>query len=415
MDIKDMRDLLLRRSNSFHDRYFKAYGQIMARVDGETYMMSSENLLLSDLEEEDFKLYDINVGDIGAIFMERGDINAIVFACTEPSVVYSSRSDLMQPALDDLAQIIGQDVRTAATGTARDILPALKGRNGCYIKGAGSFGVGSTIEEAIAAVRILEKSAEVEVFGDVLGGVHRLDPETAGRLSDYYDSSYSKVNSEAHVNFVNIGEEEFSLRSALIDCGKELCRRELVQGTWGNISLRLNDHEMLITPSGMDYFSIRIEDIVRLDINDPDPGSQRRPSSEFRMHAGIYRSHPEISAVVHTHSNGLSVFAAANAGFRITDPLLHETIGDVLVSRYEFPGTDELTEAVLEQLADSRACIVANHGAVFTGNSLDQVLAAADAIESKACNLLGFDRPIEHDEDKEGDGSSEAAGKGEKQ
>lgn len=193
------------------------------------------------------------------------------------------------------------------------------------------------------------------------------------------------------------------MRNRLIECGKQMCWKDLVQGTWGNLSLRLDEHTMLITPSGMDYFLIRIEDIVKLDLDTLDPGKQRKPSSEYRLHAGIYKRHPECNAIIHTHSNGLSVFAAACAGFKITEPSLHELLGDMHVSRYEKPGTDALTASVLEVLEENHGCIVANHGAVFYGSDLDIVLQMADAIETKACNLLGFDAPLRTREDEDGE------------
>lgn len=397
MDITTAKEALLKRSNAFQERYFTAYGQLVLRVNEETYISSRENLRLSKLTEKDFDLFDINTGDIGRIFSSRNDINAIVFICTEAAVRFSKENQIMRPALDDLAQIIGPDVTVCPDGTARTLLKALRNRRGCFIQGSGIIAVGDTIEEAIAGARILEKSAEAEIYSGKLNGLQYLDPTTAQELHKYYDGSYSKVNQKEKVDFISSGAEEFQLRNRIIDCGKDMSRSELVQGSWGNISLRLNPDTMLITPSGMDYFSIRTEDIVRMNIHDLKYGMQRKPSSEYRLHAALYRRYPECNAIIHTHSNGISAFAAAHAGFRISEPPMDQLIGDMHCSEYRTPGTDELCDSIMEAIEGSHACIIANHGAIFYGNDLDVTLAIANAVESRACNLLGFGQRAEEE------------------
>ena len=168
MDINTAKEALLKRSNAFQERYFTAYGQLVLRVNEETYISSRENLRLSKLTEKDFDLFDINTGDIGRIFSSRNDINAIVFICTEAAVRFSKENQIMRPALDDLAQIIGPDVTVCPDGTARTLLKALRNRRGCFIQGSGIIAVGDTIEEAIAGARILEKSAEAEIYSGKL-------------------------------------------------------------------------------------------------------------------------------------------------------------------------------------------------------------------------------------------------------
>lgn len=397
MDITTAKEALLKRSNAFQERYFTAYGQLVLRVNEETYISSRENLRLSKLTEKDFDLFDINTGDIGRIFSSRNDINAIVFICTEAAVRFSKENQIMRPALDDLAQIIGPDVTVCPDGTARTLLKALRNRRGCFIQGSGIIAVGDTIEEAIAGARILEKSAEAEIYSGKLNGLQYLDPTTAQELHKYYDGSYSKVNQKEKVDFISSGAEEFQLRNRIIDCGKDMSRSELVQGSWGNISLRLNPDTMLITPSGMDYFSIRTEDIVRMNIHDLKYGMQRKPSSEYRLHAALYRRYPECNAIIHTHSNGISAFAAAHAGFRISEPPMDQLIGDMHCSEYRTPGTDELCDSIMEAIEGSHACIIANYGAIFYGNDLDVTLAIANAVESRACNLLGFGQRAEEE------------------
>lgn len=402
MNKDEGKKLLLTRSKAFRDRYFKAYGRMALRVGSDSYLMTRNTLPLSGIRESDIHLYDINTGEIGLLFRSRSDINAVVLACTEASVLFSSDAQLMRPALDDLAQIIGPDVRISASEDSSEILRALKDRNGCFLRKKGILGIGRDLDEAVAAALILEKSAEAEVLAHKVGGLKYLSPAKAKEMRLFYLNKYTKVNTQDHVPFVNIGSEEFKIRNAIIDCGKEMCHKDLVQGSWGNISVRLNRNEMLITPSGMDYFDIKTEDIVKVNIGTLEYISQgRRPSSEVLLHADIYKSHPGCNAVIHTHSNGCSVFAAARAGFRIDNPLIHEIIGDMNVTEPEMPGTPELSREVNRALVENSACIIANHGAIFCGPKLEIVLNVADAIEAKACNLLGLSSSIRLMKEKE--------------
>jgi L-fuculose-phosphate aldolase len=401
MDISTATRQLLNRSNVFRERYFSAYGQLVLRLDDHTYLASKENLRLSKLTEKDFQLFDISTGDIGQIFYNREDLNAIVFICTEASVHFSKTHTVMNPALDDLAQIIGPSVAVCPDGKAKTLLRALKNRGGCFIQGSGIIAVGTSMEEAIAGARILEKSAEAEAYAEKLGGLQYLDPATAEQLHQFYDKNYSKVNKDGHVDFISTGPDEFILRNKLIDCGREMCRSELVQGSWGNLSLRLNEKQMLITPTGMDYFSIRVEDIVRMNLDELEYGMQRKPSSEYRLHAAIYRKYPDCNAIIHTHSNAISAFAAAHAGLRFTEPPMDELIGDMHCSEHQFPGTEAICDSVMAALEGSHACIIANHGALYYGHDLDVTLAIANAVEARACNLLGFREGILPKEDSE--------------
>ncbi len=141
----------------------------------------------------------------------------------------------------------------------------------------------------------------------------------------------------------------------------------------------------------MDYFDIRIEDIVKVNIHTLEYGNQRVPSTEVKMHAAAYRELPDCKAMVQTRSNAISVFAACKAGFALGGGDLQELIGDVKVTGYAPPGTEELAESVVATLKDTHACIIPHHGALFYGPSLDVVLAIAEAVEMKARNLLSFD------------------------
>ena len=113
----------------------------------------------------------------------------------------------------------------------------------------------------------------------------------------------------------------------------------------------------------------------------------------------MYRRLPDCEAIIHTHSNGISVFAACEAGFALGEGELQELIGDVRAARPAPAGTAEQAAAAADTLMSTHACILPHHGAVFYGPSLDVVFAIAEAVEAKSRNLLNFDSLSPADDD----------------
>lgn len=120
---------------------------------------------------------------------------------------------------------------------------------------------------------------------------------------------------------------ESEVRQAVKDAGVKLLENNLVQGTWGNISIRLDDKKMVVTPSGMDYIRMRPEDTVVVDIETLEYVSEVKPTSEKKIHAAIYRDRPEIGAVIHSHP----LWSSAAAAARMEIPVLSEEHKKLLV------------------------------------------------------------------------------------
>lgn len=374
----------------FHGKFKKMYGQMALRLDDATYLTTGGNKPLSDITEDYYEVCDINTGDLGEIFRKRQDINAIVFGCSYDSVEVSESDHDITVSLEDMANICGSYLRIIPDASPSNILSALEESGVCLISGVGLISAADNLKKAVAATQLAEKQCEAENHGMILGGTKSLLPEYAGSIRESFFSDYTGRNEESSVAFVGFDEKEFALRNQLIEYGKDLVRKDLSYGAWGNLSVKLNDDEMLITPSSMDYFEIKIEDIVRVNIHTLEYGDQRMPSTEAPMHAAIYKNLSDASAIIHTHSNAISVFAACHAGFKIEEPSLKELIGDVLLTRPAPAGSDELALAVCETLSNTHACVIPNHGAVFYGPSLDVVFAISEAVEMRARNLLHF-------------------------
>ncbi|MYB48622.1 MAG: class II aldolase/adducin family protein [Dehalococcoidia bacterium] len=159
----------------------------------------------------------------------------------------------------------------------------------------------------------------------------------------------------------------------------------LVSGTSGNVSARLPDGLMAITPMGKSYEAMSVEDIVVVD-GDLDPmEGELMPSSESLMHVAIYAAREDVGGVVHTHAVYSS--AAAAAGMAIP-PIVDEMVvtlgGEVRVSEYAPPASEEVAERVCAALGNRDAALIRNHGAVAVGADPETALAASVLTERAA-------------------------------
>ena len=169
-------------------------------------------------------------------------------------------------------------------------------------------------------------------------------------------------------------------RQQLIAAALAMQASGLNRGTAGNISLRADDG-FYITPTGMSYAALTAADIPHMTLAGTISG-QRKPSSEWRLHRDLYAARPHVGAVVHAHSP----IAVSLACQRCDIPPFHYMIarfgGDtVRCSRYEIFGSQELSAAALDAMADRHACLLANHGLLVAGRDLEQALALAGELE----------------------------------
>ena len=170
------------------------------------------------------------------------------------------------------------------------------------------------------------------------------------------------------------------LRQEVIEYGQLLVEHHLIQATWGNVSVRVGD-SFLISPSGVDYFSVRPEDVVLVSIAEGTYEKGLHPSSERRMHQVIYRNRPDIKAIIHTHSANCAVFAACH------EPLVTDEV-NYPCADYAVSGSKELAKRVGQMFLAHDGCIMANHGFVTGAQSLRLALAQALDAERIAGELL---------------------------
>jgi L-fuculose-phosphate aldolase len=178
---------------------------------------------------------------------------------------------------------------------------------------------------------------------------------------------------------------ESTARSLVCEAGKRLLRENLVTGTWGNLSLRIDDDSMMITPSGKAYESLGPEDMVVVNYKTLEWKGDIKPSSELKLHAAIYCERKEINAVIHTHQANASTVAAAR---REVPPILDDMaqiIGpSVRVADYALPNTRKIVRKTISALKGRNAALMANHGAVCIGRDMEEAFVVCQVLE-KAC------------------------------
>ncbi len=182
---------------------------------------------------------------------------------------------------------------------------------------------------------------------------------------------------------------EAQYRQMVKDAGVRLAKERLVQGTWGNISVRLDDENMLVTPSGLDYERMSLTDLVVVNMRTLEYTSSVKPTSEKKMHALILLTRPDISAVIHSHPQNSSAFAAARQDLPIKSAKAQKLLGEtVRCSEYGLPGTKKLTQSTLDALGKGSACIMANHGAIVCASTLDDAFILMKTLEQCAKEYL---------------------------
>lgn len=172
-----------------------------------------------------------------------------------------------------------------------------------------------------------------------------------------------------------------ALRKEVIRTCLAMNEEGINQGTSGNVSVR-TEEGFLITASGIPYKKMKAEHVVEMDLEGGYRGDYL-PSTEWRMHLDLYRARPEAQAIVHVHS----AYATVLSCLRKEVPAFHYMIGvaggeTLRCADYAEFGTQGLSDAMLRAIEGRKACLLANHGQICFGPSLDKALWLAGEIEA---------------------------------
>src|SRR5687767_11715395 len=197
---------------------------------------------------------------------------------------------------------------------------------------------------------------------------------------------------------------EEQIRADIVEAGRRLYARAYIASNDGNISARLDDRRLITTPKSVSKGFMTPDMMVVTDFTGRKVSGEREPSSELPMHLEIYRSRPDVSAVVHAHPPLATGFAVA--GIPLTRAVLAEvvtTLGSIPIAEYGTPSTQELPDAVRKYIKAHDGLLLANHGAVTCGTDVMSAYYKMETIEhfariSLVARLLGRGHLISREE-----------------
>jgi len=180
---------------------------------------------------------------------------------------------------------------------------------------------------------------------------------------------------------------EWELKKLFVELGRRIWERNYVAANDGNMTVRLNDRELLTTPTGISKGYMTTDMIIKVDYNGKviSGNANYRPSSEVKMHIDVYNERPDIHAVVHAHPPFATSFAVA--GIPLDKCVLPEAIiviGAVPIAKYGLPSTDELPDNIRPHIKQNDVILLENHGALTLGPDLLTAYHRMETLEHTA-------------------------------
>jgi L-fuculose-phosphate aldolase len=173
-----------------------------------------------------------------------------------------------------------------------------------------------------------------------------------------------------------------SSASSLVRCVHDLYRLGLTSSVSGNHSIRYSNNSMLITPSAVPRYNLKISHLVKMDLQDGMIYGKTKPSIEWQMHRGIYNSNSRVGAIVHTHSP-FTLGVAISSGFRQVIEEAKLVVGHPSIIKNYPSGSKQLAREVagIFGRTKSKAVIIRNHGVVAIGRDIDDARAVVESLE----------------------------------
>ncbi len=187
---------------------------------------------------------------------------------------------------------------------------------------------------------------------------------------------------------------EYKLKEQICEIGRRLYQRGFAAANDGNITIRLNDREILCTPTMVSKGYMKPDDICKVDYEGKQLAGTKRRTSEVLLHLAVYKQRPDVHGVVHCHPPHATAFAVAHEPIpKCVLPEVEVFLGEVPVTRYETPGGTAFAETIVPYLRDCNTIILANHGTVTFGPDLEKAYFNTEIIDAY-CRILLLARQL---------------------
>ena len=189
------------------------------------------------------------------------------------------------------------------------------------------------------------------------------------------------------------------LRESICEIGQRIYARGFSSGNAGNITVRLNEGEVLCTPTMISKGFMTPDDLCVIDMEGNQLAGRKKRSSEALMHLEIMKARPDVQSVVHCHPPHATAFAVVREPIpQAVMPEVEVFLGEVPITRYETPGGKKFAETVLPFVQKTNVMILANHGVVSYGETVERAYWLTEILDSY-CRILILTRqlgPLHH-------------------
>ncbi len=187
---------------------------------------------------------------------------------------------------------------------------------------------------------------------------------------------------------------EFKLKEQICEIGRRVYAKGFAAANDGNISIRLNDREVLCTPTMVSKGFMKPEDLCKVDYDGKQLAGTRKRSSEILLHLSVYKNNPAVNAVVHCHPPHATAFAVAGEPIpKCVLPEVEVFLGEVPIAIYETPGTQKFADTIIPFVKKCNTIILANHGTVTFGPDLEKAYWNSEIIDAY-CKILILARQL---------------------
>ncbi|MDD4839240.1 MAG: class II aldolase/adducin family protein [Clostridia bacterium] len=332
------------------------------------------------------------------LFLKRKDIWTAGLFKAKYSFELCQAGKTIPAILDDMAQIIGSKIETVDKLEISSVLHAMNGGNACQVRDIGMLVAERSLDELFTGVKVLEKSAECYIKAKTIGGGKHVGRLLRRVEHAVFKGAYSIQNQKAQRALEGISTfiedqkrihpksketvDNIEKRELLLNILQRMTRDGFVQGTWGNVSVRLDENMILCSPKGIGYNVLRPQDMVVINSFARESKGNISATSEKGIHSKILSNFPQFNAVIHAHPTYASILASAHKDLIIVDEKDKVLLGDIVkVSKYALPSTKALTKQTMLALGNGRAAFMANHGVVVAGEDMDTAYQALTRLE----------------------------------
>ncbi len=187
---------------------------------------------------------------------------------------------------------------------------------------------------------------------------------------------------------------EHKLKEQICEIGRRLYAKGFAAANDGNITIRLNEREVLCTPTMVSKGFLKPEDICKVDYEGKQLAGVKKRTSEVLLHLAVYKARPDVMGCVHCHPPHATAFAVAQEPIpKCVLPEVEVFLGEVPIAEYETPGTQKFADCVLPYVRDCNTIILANHGTVTFGPDLEKAYFNTEIIDAY-CKILILARQL---------------------